>query len=1030
MDTPKRRPRFRALKLIAAIVGSLIGLVILAVVGVTLWLTPSRLSAIVSERGSEYLDADLRVSNLRFTIWSSFPRLCLVADSVSVTSRTLDSVPESIKTQLPPDASRLGGCGSFSGAVNVASLLKGEIRLHDVKIDRFNLNLLAVNDSLSNYDIFPSTPDTKTKIPRLSANSISLTHPGVISYQSLESGLNGVVRLHEISLKELGDEGEKKNSYDLDLSGKVKAVVDSLPILDDFPFTLDGIVNLRFSPFGISFKNYSIALGNIRSRASMNFEAGASPKINNFSFDIRSFHLMKLLGYLPPEILPRIEGLDADVLVNASARLTKPYHFSSSALPSVEVTFSVPDGDVVYTAGEGGRYSARHIGLKGIFMFNGDDPKSSYISIPGFSVEGEGMDLDLSARVDNLLGSPKVHATADVSSQIENLKRYFAMLAPFYPAGDVNLMTTIDFTLPSYNSSELENVAINGSVDMTDTRFRIPQVGATARARNTSVSFSSRMATLNTSTTNFPVDIKGTMKGIEMSMGHDSTRLQARDLTFSGRVSGTGPTDRPDSLSLTVGSRMFKAMRPGLEFTLKDFATSVDLAPGKYSIKRPAPLVFKDQAMLDRIPHTPVILGFASSDSLRRFLAGTCLHGDMKLAGGVLKLKNYPAPVILNDCAIRWSLDSVAIDRFSFRSQESALTLSGGVSNLRQYLSWPERSVLKARLKADIDTLNINQLARAYETAVKAAGLGRSRADSIAEAARRAEAYARQDTTALILPRNVDLSVEARGKEVIYTNLFFEKVKTRLTMADGIFRLGDLEMQASFAGAKVNLIYDTSDIENIACYGDLGILDLDLVKMYAKFPSIPRMAPEVVNLSGILSLNADLNLGIFPTMTADVPGFHARVGLNGRNLKLHQTEFIHHIARMMMIFSHEDIHIADINIAGNVHDNLLELYPFNLDFSRYRLKLEGLNNFAGDLYYHIGVDHSPIPFRFGIEVEGQYHHPKLRFCGSGWNSDKAGDITAHVMESGSFNFVSYARKGMKAFVHEAAKSPVTSSPKK
>ena len=34
------------------------------------------------------------------------------------------------------------------------------------------------------------------------------------------------------------------------------------------------------------------------------------------------------------------------------------------------------------------------------------------------------------------------------------------------------------------------------------------------------------------------------------------------------------------------------------------------------------------------------------------------------------------------------------------------------------------------------------------------------------------------------------------------------------------------------------------------------------------------------------------------------------------------------------------------------------------------------------------------------------------------------DTTGRIMESASFNFVSEARSGMKAFVNEAAKSPV------
>ncbi len=1011
------------LKYTAIVLLCLVAAVVLALGGLTLWLSPERLSALVNERGSEYLDADLRVSNLRFTLWSTFPRLCIMADSISVTSRSLDSIPGSLKAELPEDVERLGGCGAFGGAVDVPSLLKGEIRLHDVRIEDFNLNLVAVNDSLSNFDIFPSDPGSKVKIPRISANSISLEHPRTIAYRSLQSGLDGVVKLDQISLHEVAGKGP--DTYDLDLSGRVRATVDSLMLLSDFPFSLDGKVRLRFDPFGISFNDYSIALGNIRSRATMNFEAGNSPGISDLSFNISSFHLMKLLDYLPPEILPRVEGLDADILVNASARLTKPYSFSSSALPSIEVTFSVPDGDMVYTAGAGDTYSARHIGLSGIFFFDGDNPAASYISIPGFRVEGEGIDLDLSARAEDLLGSPDVEAKLYLRTEAQNLARYFSALEPFSPTGNAELSTDVAFSLASYSSAEPEDVRLSGTLNLTGAGFRIPQTRARATMRKGEIGFSSDMKELTASTTRFPVKVSGKLSGLGMTMpGH--TDLKAEKVSFNGRVAGMTPGGKPDSVSVSLDASGISAVRPGLGFTLKDLRTAFSLCPRRVSALagwKPAPFAFADSAMLRRLPHTPELITFSLPDTLLRLLSMTDLRGTLALSEGVLRLRDYPSTVVVRDCDLAWTLDSVRIRRFGFRSGESSLSLSGDVSNLRRFMARPDRTSLRARLRADIDTLNINQLARAYETAVKEAGLRMSKADSIAEARRRELSYARQDTTALILPRNIDLSVEAKAKTVFYTNLDFSPLRTSLTLDNGRLALPDLKMRATFAGAGAGLIYDTSDISSISLKGNVDLTDLDLLKMYAKFPSIERNIPELVNLSGTLALGADFNLGIFPTMSADLPGFTARVNLGGRHLNLHQTHFIHKIARMMMIFSHDDIHIADIDIRGNIHDNLIELYPFDLDFSHYRLRLQGLNNFGGELYYHIGVDHSPIPIPFGIAIEGQFRHPRLRFTGASWHNDKAASITADVLETVSFNFVREARSAGKAFIHEAAKTP-------
>ena len=82
----------------------------------------------------------------------------------------------------------------------------------------------------------------------------------------------------------------------------------------------------------------------------------------------------------------------------------------------------------------------------------------------------------------------------------------------------------------------------------------------------------------------------------------------------------------------------------------------------------------------------------------------------------------------------------------------------------------------------------------------------------------------------------------------------------------------------------------------------------------------------------------------------------------------------------------------------------------------------GLNNFNGDLYYHIGVEKSPVPFPFGINIVGQFSHPKIRFGGAHWKIRKGEEITASVMELNKFNILAEGRKFLKEFLRKAAES--------
>ena len=61
-----------------------------------------------------------------------------------------------------------------------------------------------------------------------------------------------------------------------------------------------------------------------------------------------------------------------------------------------------------------------------------------------------------------------------------------------------------------------------------------------------------------------------------------------------------------------------------------------------------------------------------------------------------------------------------------------------------------------------------------------------------------------------------------------------------------------------------------------------------------------------------------------------------------------------------------------------VENNQLQIYPFIFDIDRYRLGVQGYNDFALNFKYHIAVLKSPLPFKFGINISGNPDKMKIR----------------------------------------------------
>ena len=117
-DTPRRPFWKRLLKALARTVGALLLLCVLLCVALNLYLTPRRLAEIASDYAGRYLDADIQVRRISFTIWSTFPHFNLEVDSAVIISRRLRRLSPEQRAKLPADCDTLASFISLRGSIN------------------------------------------------------------------------------------------------------------------------------------------------------------------------------------------------------------------------------------------------------------------------------------------------------------------------------------------------------------------------------------------------------------------------------------------------------------------------------------------------------------------------------------------------------------------------------------------------------------------------------------------------------------------------------------------------------------------------------------------------------------------------------------------------------------------------------------------------------------------------------------------------------------------------------------------------
>lgn len=1057
LDTGKKRDRIA--RRVALWIFGIAGIFVLLFAGaccfVSWWLTPERLARIASYEAEKYLAAKVDIRDADFTLMSSFPHFKVRLDSVEVRSESLGKLSTAQRDSLPENPEFLASFSRLSGGVNIVRLLAGRIDLKDVEVSDLKVNLVALNDSVTNYDIVRSKSSGRIDIPRFSADSVFLIDPQPIAYYSAATASDISLRLREASLVRQ-DSG--RNSYNLSIGGIVDATVDSLEILSRFPFRLDGDVAFSFKPFGVRMTDYAVDLGNTRGNLNLAMELGDSLRIDNLDYRLGSFDAMGLLSYFPTDIVPVLEGVRADLGVEACAKLTSPYVLTPERLPSFEVTLSSPHGTVEYTAAGSRSYTVNNNGIRAIFRFDGANPRASVLELPAADVSGEGIAARLSGKVTEILGAPKVEARLLADGDAATIRRLVPGVNGLAMKGNVHLDTRVRFMMDSLTSSDLHNVEMRGHADVG--RYRVKTArpaldasgeglrltfaasgaevtpdGLTDVSGRVHVSFPSfsyrdadravkaRGLTLNgrssarrvtSSTSLVPVSLHAAAKSL--SMKQDTLSADMTDMHLAGSVSRVG--GRP-AFAVTVKAGAGHMADGRTDMALTGLVADISAVERKTAVPAPAPMpVSADRTRLDRTSHTPEYISFEAPEEVRSLFAGWDVRGNVTAKSGDFVTPAYPVHNYLSNVDLGFSLDSIEVRGLELRSQRNHMALSGKVTNLRDFVISDTPQPLRLQLLLALDTINTNSIAHTYETGVELL-TGKPYYTKVAHDSVPLTAA---DSMTMLVPRNLEADITATIKETVYKDLRLQNLAADVNIAGGNVSVTDLSIGSDFGKAGMTFDYSTADIDRLGMKLGAHLDSIDVVRFFENFHTLLVMMPQMHNLSGYISAQASAGLGMFPDMFMNVPSIEANVDLQGRQLLVHQDDFIRHITRMLMIHNDGDLHIHDLDVHASVHDNLMELYPFEFAVENYSLNMLGLNNFNGDMYYHIGVDRWPLHIPFGINIKGDFHHPEFRFGGAHYSDDKAWPIISGITGNYDINLMRELKYYLKEFIHAAAES--------
>lgn len=1039
------------------------GIVLLAVVlaGVGAWmLTPGRLTGLVNRELSRRLNADVTAHNVRLDLFSTYPIARVSIDSLTIACR-----PDSVRAadgKIMADARQLLRTGAVTARLDVRKLLHKDVDLQYADVDSMRLNLVRFSPARSNWNILPAKIKPVKDIS-FTFDTLNLTH-GAVRFRDMVSTTDVSLAIDpEASILPQGSD-----SYRSSIPAKASVSMKGRKYLTDLPLLLEGDTKLTFTPFALSTKDFTVKLGDITGLVTLDMSMNPEIRINAFDWKLSPFGVGELLKLIPASTAPWLSGVRAEAPISGSVTLTEPYTVRKGTWPTLTAQVVLPHGSLRYDNPQYGTYSFDDLAVNSIFHLDGAHPAASSLRLKELYIRGEDMDVLAQADVRAIGADPEVQGTLRGDISLTRLGRALPYLQGFNLRGKVTSDTRISFRMSDIRRGQLDRMLVKGNANLHG--LQIENVGDVDRiaAGNMSVKFlgQARSAT--------PEAVRGSLFDFDAVVDRFSVlaagcKAVASSVSLSTTVSDPGtatatnlPNDVPFNINLRaatlsigdpndtirvnlgdaevssiISARMLENMQAdlydvrikGASLSYSGQGTSLGVsgvdarlrAERSNSIPQASPFVTPakwkaDSRSLATLRHSPAILALQQSPALTSVMNNWLLSLRVKGARASVYTDAFPIENHISDLDISANTDTLTIHSLKSRTGSTVAAISGRVTNLRQFLTSMQPAPLAISINADLDTLQLNQLATAYVKAYEMKHGKGSFAKLLGPTP-----MTSADSVAYLIPRNIKADVSSSINRMVCMDMSTGDITADFHVADGKLLLSPLITSTSFMNIKGVIGYDTQDIQNLTAHAVLDMDDLELSRLYAAFPALTARMPEIKNLTGSFDIGTKFSARLFPTMYVMTPALRAGVHIQADDLYLNQDREIRRITHLMMIHSRDPLHIADLDIRASVFDNMVMLHPFDLNLDRYKLRVAGLNNFNGRMLYHVGVKDWPLMFPFGVNVKGTFGHPEIRLGSSTWKDIDATEISGDIMSGMRLNVVQQLRHYFYILLDRAAR---------
>lgn len=327
--------------------------------------------------------------------------------------------------------------------------------------------------------------------------------------------------------------------------------------------------------------------------------------------------------------------------------------------------------------------------------------------------------------------------------------------------------------------------------------------------------------------------------------------------------------------------------------------------------------------------------------------------------------------VFIRRAAATISPQAMTLGEFGVKVGGSDLSATGQLTGYLGYLMRGEQ--LAGRLYVKSDLLDLNE--------IRAAVPADAEAES-AEAEKPAEEVAAAPAQAIVVPKNLNLSLNAELKKVLFEKMVITDIAGEMSVAGGTLSLDWLGLQLFDGKASASGRYSTAaDPAHPTLSLAASIAKASFPRTFEEIEAVRQLAPIFEKASGDYSLSIDMRTTLDAAMSPDLMSLTAQGELSSENVSVEGVEVFDKLADLLKNDKLRRIEARDLKIRFSIKDGRVTTEPFDLKMGDVNVNMSGTTGLDRTIDYTAKVT---LPAGVGgvlgavnVGIGGTFTSPKI-----------------------------------------------------